>query len=202
MTRQAFMARLREGLSGLNPQARADILADYEEHFTEGAAAGRSEEDVAAGLGDPDRLARELTAESALRRWEDHRSPAGAAGAVFGLLGLGALDILIMFPVLTALASVLFAFAIAALGVFFAGGAVFAAGPFTGMPGGPPAALLLGLGLMTGAIAVGALTAIAAIGLINAVVWYARLHYRVLRPALEPSAAPAFLDPTTRGVAP
>lgn len=43
MTRQAFMARLREGLYGLPPTMQADIVADYEIHFNEGAAAGRSE---------------------------------------------------------------------------------------------------------------------------------------------------------------
>ena len=58
MTRQAFMARLREGLRGLPVQAQADISADYEAHFAEGEAAGRSEADVAAALGDPGRLAR------------------------------------------------------------------------------------------------------------------------------------------------
>ena len=55
MTRQAFMARLREGLRGLPPSVQADIVADYETHFTEGAAAGRSEEEVAAAPGDPGR---------------------------------------------------------------------------------------------------------------------------------------------------
>ena len=58
MTRQAFMARLLEGLRGLPPTIQADIVADYNNHFNEGAAAGRSEADVAAALGDPGRLAR------------------------------------------------------------------------------------------------------------------------------------------------
>ena len=60
MTREGFMSRLRAGLSGLPDAAIADIAADYDTHFTEGAAAGRNEADVAAALGDPDRLAREL----------------------------------------------------------------------------------------------------------------------------------------------
>ena len=73
MTRQAFIARLREGLRGLSAQAVADIVADYDTHFADGAAAGRSEADVAAALGDPDRLAREIRAESSLTRWRDER---------------------------------------------------------------------------------------------------------------------------------
>lgn len=188
MTRQAFLARLREGLRGMPAQSQADIMADYESHFADAAAAGRSEADVAAALGDPDRLARELRAEAGLRRWEKDRNPSGAAAAVFALIGLGALDIFIMLPVLMGIGGTIFGFAVAAIGVFVAGGAVFAAGPFTGMTGGPAAAVLLGIGVMTGAVAVGALLAIVTIGFVNATVWYARLHYRLLKPAFETQA--------------
>lgn len=189
MTRQAFMARLRDGLSGLPPQAQADILADYETHFDDGAAAGRGEEDVAAGLGDPYRLARELRAEAGMRRWEETRTPSGAAAAVFALIGLGALDIVFLLPFLMGLGGMLFGLSLSMLVVFGAGAAVFVAGPFTGMGGGPLAAVLLGIGMMSGAAAGGALLAIITIGLVNALVWYGRMHYRLLKPALEPQVS-------------
>jgi uncharacterized membrane protein len=188
MTRQAFMARLREGLTGLPPQAVADIIADYETHFADAAAAGRSEEEVAAALGDPGRLARELRAEVGLKRWEESRSPSGAAAAVFAVLGLGAIDLLILLPILMAVGGVIFGVAVAAIAVFFAGGVVFAAGPFTGLPGGPVASLLAGIGLMSGAASVTAVLTLVTIGLVNALVAYGRLHYRLLKPALEPQA--------------
>jgi uncharacterized membrane protein len=186
MTRQAFMARLREGLRGLPPSTIADIVADYENHFNEGAGAGRSEADVAAALGDPGRLARELRAEIGLKRWEEERSPSAGAAAVFAVLGLGAIDILVLLPVLMGVGGAMFGVAVATVAVFFAGGVVFAAGPFTGMPGGPAAAILAGIGLMAGATSVAAVLAMAGIGLINLLTWYGRLHYRLLRPALEP----------------
>ncbi|HEY2359310.1 MAG TPA: DUF1700 domain-containing protein [Phenylobacterium sp.] len=189
MTRQAFMARLREGLRGLPPSAVADIVADYENHFTEGAAAGRTEDDVAAALGDPSRLARELRAERGLQRWEEERTPSAGAGAVFAVLGLGAIDILFLLPILMGVGGAMFGIGVAVIAVFFAGGVVFAAGPFTGLPGGPAAAILAGIGLMAGATAIGALLAICTIGLVNALVWYGRLHYRLLKPALEPQVA-------------
>ncbi|MBA3051465.1 MAG: hypothetical protein FP822_18155, partial [Brevundimonas sp.] len=66
------------------------------------------------------------------------------------------------------------------------GGAIMVAGPFAGFPGGPAAAILAGLGFMAGATAMAALTAIATIWLVNGVVWFARLHYRLLKPALDP----------------
>jgi uncharacterized membrane protein len=186
MTRQAFMARLLEGLRGLPPTTQAEIISDYNNHFNEGAAAGRSEADVAAALGDPSRLARELRAEAGLKRWEVERSASAGASAVFAVLGLGAIDILILLPLLMGVASTIFGTGIAVLVLFFAGGVVFAAGPFTGVPGGPAAAILAGIGLMTGAASLGAVLSIVTIGLVNALVWYGRLHYRLLTPALEP----------------
>src|SRR6185437_8700175 len=120
MTRQAFLARLREGLRGLPPSMIDDIVADYETHFAEGAAAGRSEEDVAAALGDPGRLARELRAEHGLKRWEAERSPSAGAGAVFAVLGLGAIDLLILLPILMGVGGALFGLAVACVAVFFA----------------------------------------------------------------------------------
>lgn len=186
MTRQAFIARLREGLRGLPPSSVADIVADYETHFTEGAAAGRSEEEVAAALGDPGRLARELRAERGLQRWEEERTPSAGAGAVFAVLGLGAIDILFLLPILMGVAGAMFGIAVAIVAVFFAGGVVFAAGPFTGLPGGPTAAILAGIGMMSGATAAGAVLGICTIGLVNGLVWYGRLHYQLLKPALEP----------------
>lgn len=188
MTRQAFMARLREGLRGLPPQTIADIVADYEAHFSEGEAAGRTEAEVAAALGDPGRLARELRAESSLARWKEERSPSSAASAVFAVLGLGALDILILLPILMGIAGAIFGFYIAAIAGFFAGGVVFVAGPLADPPGGPVAALLFGLGIMGASASAFAVLTIVTIGLINALVWYGRLHYRLLKPALDPQA--------------
>ncbi|THD80926.1 MAG: DUF1700 domain-containing protein [Phenylobacterium sp.] len=188
MTRQAFMARLREGLRGLPAQTQADIMADYESHFADGQSAGRSEAEVAAALGDPDRLARELRAEAGLKRWEEARSPSSAGAAVFAVLGLGAIDIIFLLPILMGVVGALVGIAVAVLAVFFAGGVMFAAGPFTDPPGGAVAALMGGLGLMAGATSAGAVLTIVSIGLLNALVWYGRLHYRLLKPALEPQA--------------
>ena len=184
MTRAEFMGRLRRGLVGMPTAAAADIASDYETHFEDGAAAGRSEAEVATALGDPDRLARELRAEAGAQRWHPEKNPSAAAGAVFAVLGLGAIDLLILLPIFMSVVGVLFGFFMAAIGVFVGGGVVMIAGPVAGFPGGALTAILGGLGMMAGATAVGALTAVATILLVNATVWYARLHYRLLKPAL------------------
>ncbi len=188
MTRAEFMGRLRRGLVGMPTAAAADIAADYESHFEDGVAAGRSEAEVAAALGDPDRLARELRAEAGARRWDQEKNPSAAAGAVFAVLGLGAIDLLILLPIFMTVVGVLFGFFMAAIGIFIGGGAVMIAGPLAGFPGGVATAILGGIGMMAGATVIGALTAVITILLVNATVWYARLHYRLLKPALEPQA--------------
>jgi uncharacterized membrane protein len=188
MTRQEFIDRLRMGLSGLPAKAKAEIVADYEAHFAEAGAAGRSEAEVADALGDPGRLARELRAEIGLKRWEEERNPSAAVGAIFAVLGLGAIDILVLLPILMGVAGALFGLIVAAVAVFFAGGFVFAAGPFLDPPGGTAAALLGGIGLMALATSVGAILTLIVIGLVNVLVWYGRLHYRLLKPAIEPRA--------------
>ncbi len=189
MSRQAFLTRLRQGLAGLPPKAIDDVVADYEAHFAEGEAAGRTEAEVAAALGDPARLARELRLEAGLKRWESERSPSAATGAIFAVLGLGALDVLILLPILLSVFGTLLGFIIAAIAVIFSGGVVFAAGPFYDGPGGTASAMFAGLGLMAGGLSVGAVTTLATSALINALVWYGRLHYRLLKPALEAQGA-------------
>ena len=52
-------------------------------------------------------------------------------------------------------------------------------------PGGPITAFLIGLGLMGLATCLGALLTLVTVGVFNAVVWYARLHYRLLKPAID-----------------
>ena len=186
MTRTEFITRLRQGLRGLPEQTQTEIVADYETHFADGAAAGRSESDIAAALGDPDRLARELKAEAGLKRWEETRKPEAAAAAVFAVLGLGAIDLLILLPILVTVGSILCAFAIALVVCFIVGAVVFALGPFAHGAGGVGAALLAGLGLMSGSVSGAAVLTLISIGLVNLLVWYGRLHYRLLKPAIEP----------------
>ncbi len=186
MTRAEFISRLKAGLAGVSANQIGDIVADYESHFDDGAAAGRTEQEVAAALGNPTRLARELKAEEGVKRWEEQKNPSAAMGAVFAVLGLGAIDILVLLPILMGVIGALFGFFMAAIGIFVAGGFVFAAGPFMGPPGGPLTAILAGLGLMAAATSVGAVTSIVTVLLVNGLVWYGRLHYRLLKPAIEP----------------
>ena len=185
MTRTEFLDRLRKGLNGLPAATIDDIVADYDTHFSDALAAGRSEADVASALGDPQRLARELRAEAGIKIWETAKTPSSALSAMAALLGLGALDILILIPILGSVVTTLICTFLTAFVVIVVGGGMFVIGPFLGFPGGIATMLLGGLGLMTGGVAIGALTIALTIWLINGVIWYARLHYRLLKPALD-----------------
>jgi uncharacterized membrane protein len=188
MTRNEFMSRLRRGLSGLAPTVIADIVADHEAHFAEAAAAGRTEAEAAAALGDPDRLARELRADAGLKRWEETKNPSNAGAAIVALVGLGAIDIIFLLPLLMGVLGALFGIMVAVVTLFVSGGFVFAMGPLTAPPGGPMTAFLAGVGLMAGATFLGALLTLCTVGLFNAVVWYGRLHFRLLKPAIDQQA--------------
>ena len=185
MTRTEFLDRLRKGLQGVPAATAQDWLDDYAAYFDDAAAAGRSDVDVANALGDPDRLARELKAEAGVKSWDTAKTPSSAVGAIIGILGLGALDILVLLPILGTVGGILVGIFTGAIGAFIGGGVAFAAGPFMGLPGGIAGALLGGFGIMAGAAAVAAVTLALTIWLVNGLVWFARLHYRVVKPALD-----------------
>ncbi len=187
MTRQGFLDTLRASLRGLPPTSIDEVIADYEAHFAEGLQAGRTEAEISAALGDPARLARELRTEAGLKRWELERNPSAAVGAIFGILGLGAIDILVLLPILLPVAATLLGFSITAVVLFVCGAIVFVLGPFAGL--GPYIAALMfgGLSVMAGAVSLGALTSLVAIGFVNALVWFGRLHMRALKPILDSS---------------
>ena len=164
-------------------------MADYEGHFADGLAAGRSEQEIATALGDPGRLARELRASAGIKQWEERRNPSSAVTAVFAILGLGAIDILVLLPILFILGILAFVFYIAIIAVTFAGFGVLLVSFVTFTPGDvAPHGLkgaLEGLELISGGVSWGALHTLICIGIINAVVWYARLHIKVIQPVVE-----------------
>jgi uncharacterized membrane protein len=186
MNRQDFIDRLRRGLRGLPQSAMNESIADYETHFAEAMAAGRSEAEVSAALGDPDRLAREVRAQIGLKRWDMERNPSAAANAIFAVLGLGAIDILILLPIVMWIAGVIFAFAVAAIVLFCVGAVMMVVGPVVVHPPPMAALILAGLGLIGAGAFAGSVAGIGAILCTHALVWYGRLHLRILQPALEP----------------
>jgi len=98
MNQQTFMRQLEVALVGLPAAERQEILADYAEYFRDALADGRSEEEVAASLGDPQRLAREFQAKVKLQAWESRRSVGNLFGVVGAMAGLGVLNFVLAIP--------------------------------------------------------------------------------------------------------
>ncbi|MES2295099.1 MAG: DUF1700 domain-containing protein [Pseudomonadota bacterium] len=188
MNRAMFLSELRMGLSGLPHNEIEETIADYEAHFSEGLAAGRSEGAIANALGDPARLARELRAEAGFRRWESERSAGSLIGAVIALLGLATLDLIFLIPFVCVVGAILLSMFVSAVFLFFAGGAVWLFALFpglmmfgsTGMLGSGVALALAGFGLIAGGVGLAALTWLLMDVFVRGLVNYARLHFRLL----------------------
>lgn len=183
MTRAQFLAGLRHNLRGLSADEVTDIVADYEEHFSDAAAAGRSEEDVAAALGDPARLAGELSAETGLRRWEARRNPRTFLRAGVAVFGLQAFNILILLPVIGIL---LFCAGVAAYVLYVVAGTGFhMIAQATSGNGNVLVPALAGFGLVCGVVGIGALLALLLDSGLRLLARYARMNYRLLKPKDE-----------------
>lgn len=98
MKQQEFIRQLQAALRRLPESESQDIVADYQEYFRDGLAAGRSEEDIAAGLGDPQQLARELMARHHIARWESRKSIGNLLAVVGAIAGLGMLNFMLALP--------------------------------------------------------------------------------------------------------
>jgi len=184
MNRTSFLARLRDGLFGLPAQEIDDIVADYASHFAEGQAAGRSEDEVAAALGNPARLAKELRAEAGLRRWEERRNPGNLAGAVIALLGLATVDLIFLLPLLFVVVLLIFIFGVVLFAVTIAGvGVVISILGNLSSIQSVLARGFAGVGLVAGGIGGGALLLLIVDALVRLLGSYARLHYQLLNPS-------------------
>ena len=180
MSRALFIARLRQGLKGLSPVEIDDIVMDYEAHFSDAIAAGRSEIDVAASLGDALQLGNELRAEAKLRRWETRRNPHTFVQAGLGLVGLQAFNFFILLPVLLvsagcALVAAYVLYIVGSTGVHLLSGLLSGNGNVL-VPS------LVGLGLIAGVVGIGSLLALLLGGGLGMLGRYMRLNYRLLKP--------------------
>ena len=185
MTRAQFMAELAHRLRRLEPRRRDAILSDYQSHFDEGAAAGRSELDIAASLGSPARLAAELSIEAF-----DARGAAAAPRSVMrttaALVALIVMEGAAWLPLLVGVLVVLLAIAGGVVAIVY-GVVTLAMDSFDSPLGGFPAVLLRALAFLSAGVAA---LALARAGVLLLARFFVRRHRhqrRVLRPSPEVS---------------
>ncbi|KGE07278.1 hypothetical protein LA03_26790 [Burkholderia gladioli] len=123
MTQDAFIEQLRHELRSLPKHVVDEIVADYREYIGDALAAGRSEAEVVAALGEPAKLARELRAQANFRQWETRRSFGNLMRVFASIAGLGLLQLLLLLPFMFYLLLLTGAYALSA-GLFAAGLAI------------------------------------------------------------------------------
>ncbi|HLG46445.1 MAG TPA: DUF1700 domain-containing protein [Reyranella sp.] len=182
MTQDEFLSILHERLRGLPEGEIEELMDDYASHFAEGMAEGRSEAEIAAALGDPVRLARELRAEAGLRRWESARTPANFYTAMIGFLALIAVDFVFLLPLLGALALAGLIIGLVMLALCLAGlGLIARLFSFDhGLSAHYLARISSGIGLLGLGIGGGALLLVAVDFVLRLLARFARLHYTLL----------------------
>ncbi|MBB5019678.1 putative membrane protein [Chitinivorax tropicus] len=100
MNKEQFLRALKRELSALPKADLGEIVADYEEYFHDGVASGRTEEEVANGLGDPKKIARELLAQVRIQAWQDNKSMGNLMRVVLAIAALGSLNLFLAIPML------------------------------------------------------------------------------------------------------
>ncbi len=184
MNRQTFLEILRKGLNGLPSDEISDIIGDYKAHFDDSEMSGRQEAEVAAALGNPSKIARELKANWELRRFEAQRTIPNMLTAGLALLGLAALDIFVLLPMLFVVCVIAICANIALIGLGIFGLKIALSSALGAQTESSAVAMgdfLIGAGLISGAVALGAIMLLALGAAIQGVGRYARLHFQLLR---------------------
>lgn len=147
MNKQAYLAALKRALSGLPAELTADILRDYDQHFIDAMASGRSDAQTASALGDPRKVALEFKAMTHLDAFQHKRSLANFGRMAFALVCMAGFNLFLL-PFMLVAPLMLLVFYLASACLFLAGATVAASG-VTGIDklafefGGRPMALLV-----------------------------------------------------------
>ncbi|WEG13229.1 DUF1700 domain-containing protein [Pullulanibacillus sp. KACC 23026] len=108
MTKDKFLQELKTFLKRLPEKERTDILQDYEEHFAFGLEEGKSEEDVAASLGSPEQIAKELLADYHLEKVTASATVGNVFRAFWAVIGLGFFNLVIVLGPAIGIAAIIF----------------------------------------------------------------------------------------------
>jgi uncharacterized membrane protein len=125
MNKKEFINKLASYLRGIPAEEKEDVIGDFEEHFKEGMAEGRTEEDIAEALGDPRALANQFKAGILVYQAEKTASPVNITRAVFATLGLGFFNLMFVLGPFVVIACVLIALFAGAVALTAAGITVF-----------------------------------------------------------------------------
>jgi len=130
MNKKDFIDKLSSYLAGVPVEERQDVINDFEDHFKEGVAEGRTEEEIAESLGDPKSLANQFKANILANTAEKTTSAINITRAVLATLGLGFFNLIFILGPFIGIAAVLFSLFASAIALTASGIAVFFASIF------------------------------------------------------------------------
>lgn len=182
MNKNEFLNQLDAALRGLTYQEKQEIMADYTEHFRAGAEQGKSEEEIAAALGNPRSIAKAYRADYMVEQARNKMSAGNIFRAVLAVLSLGFFNVVfVLGPFLGLLGALIGLWAVgAAIAIAGPAGAVFVMASLI-YPH-----LVFGLGTMSAIalafilIGLGALGVLACIGLYYLSYWFYKLTIKYL----------------------
>ena len=130
MNKKDFISKLSLYLRGVPEEDRQDVISDFEEHFKEGLAEGRTEEEIADSLGDPKSLANQLKASILVNKAGKTTSAINITRAVLATLGLGFFNLIFILGPFIAIALIPVVLFVSAIAITASGITVFFASIF------------------------------------------------------------------------
>jgi len=106
MNKIQYLEKMEKSLKSLPTEEREDILNDFKEYFEVGTERGRSEEELSTALGNPKTLARQIMAESYIKKAEETKSASNIVRAIFTSVGLSFFNIIFILPFFLAVFSI------------------------------------------------------------------------------------------------
>jgi uncharacterized membrane protein len=130
MGKLEYLDALKRAMLGLPPEVQARTLADYEQRFVDGEAAGRDEQEVGRELDDPKKIALGLRTSAHLTHlsgFEEKKNPANLLRMLVSGVGLAIFNLFMIVPAMV-YSSLLLALYVCALAFYLAGIATTASG--------------------------------------------------------------------------
>jgi uncharacterized membrane protein len=98
MGKYEYLEALKKAMAGLPPETAARTLAYYEQRFIDGLAAGRTEQEIAADLDEPRKIAMTLRANAHLSAFEQKKNPVNAMRMLVSFVGLAIFNLFMVIP--------------------------------------------------------------------------------------------------------
>ena len=112
MTKYNFLNELERRLVKLPEEDKKEVMRDYEEHFEFALEAGKSDEEIIAALGSPEKIAKEVAADYHVELARETNNVSNAVRAVLSVAGLGFFNLVFVLGPAIAVGGVIFAFTV------------------------------------------------------------------------------------------